>query len=70
MEMFPLTKASVAGTDELLVLKKCIRTHLIILQQKLSHYFPHLNISHCDWVRNPFNKFAIKAAHFVNHVAQ
>ena len=70
MEMFSLTEALVAWTDELPVLKECIRTHLIILQQKLSHYFSDLNISHCDWVRNPFNKSAIEAAYFVNHVAQ
>ena len=56
--------------DELPVLKEWIRNHLIILQQKLSQYFPDLNIFHCDWVKNPFNKSAIKAAHFVDLVAQ
>ena len=39
LEMFPLTKAAVAETDDLPVLKKSITNHLHILQQRLSHYF-------------------------------
>ena len=70
LEMFPLTKAAVAETDDLPVLKKSITNHLHILQQRLSHYFPDLDISHCDWVRNPFNQSVIKAANVVDLLAQ
>ena len=71
LEMFPLTKAAVAETDDLLpVLKKSITNHLHIFQQRLSHYFPDLDISHYDWVRNPFNQCAIKAANIVDLLAQ
>ena len=70
LKMFPLTKAAVAETDDLPVLKKSITNHLHILQQRLSHYFPDLDISHYDWVRNSFNQSAIKAANIVDLLAQ
>ena len=59
LEMFPLTKAAVAENDDLPVLKKSITNHLLILPQRLSHYFPDLDISRYNWVRNPFNQSAI-----------
>ena len=68
--MFPLTNAAVAETDDLPVLKKSITNHLHILQQRLSNYFPDLDISHYDWVRNPFNQSVIKAANVVDLLAQ
>ena len=61
LEMFPHTEAAVAEIDDLPVLKESICTNLHILQQRLSHYFPYLDVSHYDWVRNPFNQSAIKA---------
>ena len=70
LEMFPLTKAAVAETDGLPVLKKSITNHLHILQQRLSHYFPDLHISHYDWVRNLFNQSVIKAANVVDLLPQ
>ena len=69
-EMFPLTDAAVAEIDDLPVLKEFICNHLHILQQRLSHYFPDLDVSHYDWVRNPFNQSAIKAADIVDLLAQ
>ena len=68
--MFPLTEAAVTEIDDLPVLKESICNHLHILQQRLSHYFPDLNVSHNDWVRNPFNQSAIKAANIVDLLAQ
>ena len=70
LEMFRLTEAAVAEIDDLPVLKECICNHLHILQQRLSHYFPDLHVSHYDWVRNPFNQSAIKAANIVDLLAQ
>ena len=68
--MFPLTKAAVAEIDDLPVLKESICNHLHILQQRRSHYFPDLDVSHYDWVRNPFNQSAITAANIVDLLAQ
>ena len=70
LEMFPLTEAAVAEIDDLPVLKESICNLLHILQQRLSHYFPDLDVSHCDWMRNPFNQSAIKAANIVDLLAQ
>ena len=70
LEMFPLTEAAVAEFVDLPVLKESICNHLHILQQRLSHYFPDLDIPHYDWVRNPFNQSAIKAANIVDLLAQ
>ena len=66
----PLTEAAVAKIDDLPVLKKSIYNHLHILQQRLSHYFPDLDVSHYDWVRNQFNQSAIRAANMVDLLAQ
>ena len=70
LKMLPLTKAAVAETDDLPVLKKSITNRLHILQKRLSHYFRDLDISHYDWVRNPFKQSAIKAANVVDLLAQ
>ena len=70
LEMFPLTEAAIAEIDDLAVLKESICNHLHILQQRLSHYFPDLDVSHYDWVKNPFNQCAIKAANIVDLLAQ
>ena len=67
--MFPLTEAAVAEIDDLPVLKESI-CNLRILQQRLFHYFPDLDVSHYNWVRNPFNQSAIKAANIVDLLAQ
>ena len=55
LEMFPLTEAVVAEIDDLPILKESMCNHMHILQQRLSRCFPDLDISHYDWVRNPFN---------------
>ena len=68
--MFPLTEATVAEIDRLPVLKASICNHLHILQQRLSHYFPDLNVCHYDWVRNLFNQSAMKVANIVDLLAQ
>ena len=68
--MFPFTEAVVAEIDDLHVLKEFICNHLHILQQRLSHYFPDLDVSHYDWVGNPFNQSAIKAVNIVDLLAQ
>ena len=70
LEMFPLTEAAVAEIDDLPVLKESICNHLYILQQRLSHYFSDLGVSHHDWVKNPFNQSAIKAANIVDLLEQ
>ena len=44
LEMFPLPEAAVAEIDDLPVLKESICNHLHILQQRLSHYFPDLDV--------------------------
>ena len=67
--MFPLTEAAVAEIDDLPVLKESI-CNLRILQQRLFYYFPDLDVSHYNWVRNPFNQSAIKAANIVDLLAQ
>ena len=70
LEMFLHTEAAVAEIDDLPVLKESIYNHRRILQQRLSHYFSDLDVFHYDWVRNPFNQFAIKAANIVDLLAQ
>ena len=70
LEMFPLAEAAVGEIDNLPVLIESICNHLHILQQRLSNYFPDLDLSHYDWVRNPFNQPAIKAANIVDLLAQ
>ena len=70
LEIFPLTEAAVAEIDDLPVLKESICNHLHTLQQRLFHYFPNLDVSHYDWVRNLFNQSAIKAADIVDLLAQ
>ena len=66
LQMLSLTEAAVAEIDDLLVLKESICTNLHILQKRLSRYFPDFDVSHYDWVRNPFNQSAIKAANIVD----
>ena len=61
LEMFPLTGAALAEIDDLPVLIESICNDLNILQQRLSHYFSDLDVSHYDCVRNPFNQSAITA---------
>ena len=70
LEIFPLTEAAVAEIDDLSVLKESICNHLHILRQRLSHYFPDLDVSRYDWVRNPFNQSAIEAPNIVDLLAQ
>ena len=70
LEMFPLTEAAVAETNDLPVLNESICNHLHILQQRLSHYFPDLDVSHYDWARNLFNQCTIKAANIIDLLAQ
>ena len=67
--MFPFTEAAVADIDDLPVLKESICNYLHI-QQRLSHYFPDLDISHYDCVTHPFNQSAIKAANIIDLLAQ
>ena len=70
LEMFPLSEAAVTEIDDLPVLKESICNHLHILQQRLSHYFSDLDVSHYDWMRNSLNQSAIKAANIVDLLAQ
>ena len=67
--MFPLTESAVAATDDLPVLKESICSHLHILRQRLSHYFPDLDVSHYNWMRNPFNQSSIEAANIFDLLA-
>ena len=67
--MFPFTEAAVAEIDDLPALKESVCNHLHILQQRLSHYFPDLDVSHCDWVKNLLNQSAIKAVNSVDLLA-
>ena len=70
LEMFPLAETAVAEIDDLPVLKELICNHLHIFQQRLSHYFPDLDVSPYDWVRNPFNQSAMKDINIVDLLAQ
>lgn len=49
LEMFPLVSKTCL-TDTLPIIVE----HLTTLEDKLSYYFPSLNIEQYDWIRNPF----------------
>ena len=68
--MLRLTAAALSGNDQLIPLKKTIGNHLAILQQKLLHYFPDLNISQHDWIRNPFYSIHDKGCQILELSAQ
>ena len=44
LKIFSLTETAVAEIDDLPVLKESICNYLHILQQRLSHYFPDLDV--------------------------
>jgi hypothetical protein len=53
IEMFPeAVKADPGG----IVLRDIVGDHLSTLDDELQHYFPSLDISKNDWIRNPFSQ--------------
>lgn len=46
--MFP----SIKNNNEIIPI---ITEHLALLKEKITKYFPELNIEEYDWIRNPFS---------------
>lgn len=56
-DMFPLLATeNIVNINEMI---SNVAEHLSILQDKITHYFPSLNIEDFDWARNPFGEFDI-----------
>ena len=70
LEMFPLTEAAVAEIDDLPDLKESYLQPPAHSSTKAFSLLSRSHVSHYDWVRNPFNHSAIKAANIVDLLTQ
>ena len=68
-EIFPFTKNATRAVNRD-ILKRTIGSRLEMLLQRFKSYFPDLNIFKYDWVRNPFNQFALSNARQLKLKAQ